>query len=532
MSENLHDIDDLFRSAFEKVDDTPGEAVWNNIDQQLDKRKVAFLLKKSRAWRWVAAACLIFSFSMAMYVVQSKITGPPMARKTQSPTKTSNKINGLTVNKYDNQPLKETIDKKYLPGSNNTETTTTNSQQNKSDSTLPNIVDKAAIDGVIRSDNKVAESTRSLSSSIKKLGSKKQGALPDKNEVVGNTAVNKRSGKQKPIPTNTVSAKETALYRCRDNKVVNGMAKDNGSIAASKRPTEEGYKPFYATNTDLAFEEQLNFGLQNSARLSFPAKPNSGLPYDEAALPKQSRKFSPALTAAVFYSPDFSGNHIKEDRPRFREDERSEIKRNEDRSSSSTAGLLLQYGLTKKLSIESGITFSKITTDFKPKTIFARPDDNGRVTFRFTCAAGTSNVSVKSAAQPMAGDSIRVRSSSNSLEYFGVPFTMRYTVKYGKFALQPGVGFSAFFLTNSNIETTIATNNGYERGANSQIQGLKKNYFNGLISLRASYAISKNIALDFMPQVRLGLSPINKQSPVKTNYHSLGLGMGLSFKIL
>ena len=98
--------------------------------------------------------------------------------------------------------------------------------------------------------------------------------------------------------------------------------------------------------------------------------------------------------------------------------------------------------------------------------------------------------------------------------------------------MQPGVGFSAFFLTNSNIETTIATNNGYERGANSQIQGLKKNYFNGLISLRASYAISKNIALDFMPQVRLGLSPINKQSPVKTNYHSLGLGMGLSFKIL
>ena len=52
MSENLHGIDDLFRSALEKVDDTPGEAVWKNIDQQLDKRKVAFLLKKSLVMRY------------------------------------------------------------------------------------------------------------------------------------------------------------------------------------------------------------------------------------------------------------------------------------------------------------------------------------------------------------------------------------------------------------------------------------------------------------------------------------------------
>ena len=533
MSENLHGIDDLFKSAFEKVDDMPGEAVWKNIDQQLDKRKVTFLLKRSRTWRWVAAACLIFSFGMAMYVVQSKIAGPSVAKKMQSPAKTSHTINSTPGVKDGSRPLDETPNNNPAIDSENTSLSSTPHQPYKEDSVIADNAYKDTHASKLNNNNKVFKAEKNISSSVKSQHKKamKAGMVNDKlaNNRIGIAPEQKLESLKTRTAMNNEIAANKSNYKKLEKKIMNGY---NASIAKPIKKADDDFKRTYDMNAAIASDKQLNIGLQDAASLSFPAKPNSGLPYYDAALAKQSRKFSPALTASVFYSPDFSSNHTKPDKPRFREDEKNEIKRNEENKSSSTTGLLLQYGLTKHLSIESGITLSKITTGFKPKTIFARPDDNGKVTFRFTCAAGTSNVSVKSAAHPLPGDSIRVSNSSNKLEYIGIPINLRYTFKYGKFAFQPGVGLSAFFLTNSNIETNIATNNGYEKAITRGIKGLKKNYINGLLSLKASYGISKNVSLDFMPQARFGLSPINKKSPVKTNYHSLGLGMGLSFKFL
>ena len=61
----------------------------------------------------------------------------------------------------------------------------------------------------------------------------------------------------------------------------------------------------------------------------------------------------------------------------------------------------------------------------------------------------------------------------------------------------------------------------------TNIEGLNKSYFNGLVSLAAEYDWNKTFALSLTPVSRLALSSINKDAPVKTYLNSFGLHVGI-----
>jgi len=69
MSEDLHNIDDLFRKALEENQELPAQSVWDNIDKTLDKKKVVSISKKYYKLKWAAAVLLLFSIGMAMYTL-------------------------------------------------------------------------------------------------------------------------------------------------------------------------------------------------------------------------------------------------------------------------------------------------------------------------------------------------------------------------------------------------------------------------------------------------------------------------------
>ena len=83
MSENLPDIDDLFRKALENHEDSPSRDVWANIDKNLDKKKVVFISKKYKKLKWVAAALLIFSAGMAMYTLNSRLRNKELVKQNE-----------------------------------------------------------------------------------------------------------------------------------------------------------------------------------------------------------------------------------------------------------------------------------------------------------------------------------------------------------------------------------------------------------------------------------------------------------------
>ena len=67
MSENLHDIDKLFKNAIEQHEEEPSAQVWDAIDKNLDKKKVVSISRKYNKLKW-AVAILLFIFYRYGYV--------------------------------------------------------------------------------------------------------------------------------------------------------------------------------------------------------------------------------------------------------------------------------------------------------------------------------------------------------------------------------------------------------------------------------------------------------------------------------
>ena len=59
MSENLHDIDDLFRDPIEAHEEMPSNRVWDEIDHQLDKKNIAHTKRKYNNLKLFSAALLL-----------------------------------------------------------------------------------------------------------------------------------------------------------------------------------------------------------------------------------------------------------------------------------------------------------------------------------------------------------------------------------------------------------------------------------------------------------------------------------------
>jgi hypothetical protein len=233
------------------------------------------------------------------------------------------------------------------------------------------------------------------------------------------------------------------------------------------------------------------------------------------------------FSATVFFSPDIVGYEIKSDHPRFRDDDKDEIKKKEEPKFSSTFGILVGYKVNKNWALQSGATIFTRGTNINSKTIYARPDVDGNVNFRLSCFSGSSFIPSKSGNHPIDGDSTNA-SAKNSLQYIGIPLVLQYNISKGKLSIKPGIGVAFNFLLKNKIETVIDAASGKE-SASTNVQGLKLSYFNGSISVGADYSLNKKIALSFAPTARFALSTINKGEPVKTTLNSVGFATGLTY---
>ena len=236
------------------------------------------------------------------------------------------------------------------------------------------------------------------------------------------------------------------------------------------------------------------------------------------------------FSVTVFFSPDLVSTSLKDEHPRFREEERNEIEKDEQIKFSSTFGVLLDYNIGSKWKLESGVTYSSRKTAIHPKTIYARPDNDGNVNYRFNCSAGYSYVTLASYPPPASGDSVNALASTNNLQYIGLPLYAKYIFTTGRFSILPGAGISFNFLTKGKIETTIATSTGAKNSSTDKIQGLKSMYINGAAGIGLRYKLNKTFSLSFEPAFRFAISSINKDASVKTNLNSIGLSTGILFK--
>jgi len=511
MSENLPDIDDLFRKALNDHEDSPSREVWANIDKHLDKKKVVSISQKYKKLKWVAAALLIFSAGMAMYSVGVRMKNKELVRQ--------NEIARKRVLKQETG--QENKNQSNHSGSATVPLTAHDTLDQASRSAPPAVVEDLAAERPAPG-SEVKTIPGDEANERRVVVKKSSEERLEKNTSASNKKPVKASKEPKaPYKENETAEIDKPLVLNADEEVAGDDVLTfeklkkavDATTATDKEVREQPAMPVLPETNSIVEANNANNRETNVAALS-----------KSVIKPFKGSRFS----ASIFYSKDFVSPTVDNDRPNFREDDRNEIKNKERISSASSKGVFVNYNFSKNWSVRSGLMFSTITTDIQTKNIFARPDNRGDIHFRINCSAGYSYVTLKTGNTPLAGDSIRALSGKNTLHYFAVPLALSYNIPIGRFSLQPAAGLTANFLTKGDIETVVETPAGAERHPRERIEGLNSSYVNGAVSLATNYYFTKNLALNFTPIARFALSAINKDAPVKTYINSFGLAAGLT----
>lgn len=504
MIRDIHDIDKLFKDGIEGHKEDVPDAVWENISNKLDEKQAVSFEKKYYRLRRLAIAVVLLGFLSGVYALYSKFVAPheDVVVKTVPKTKSFEKAN--------DNALKEnstTVEQKKSVVSDENIVDSKNNLKESSDET--NKVKEQSSSSTINNNNsdvKKEHSTTEVNAPTKTVVKKiKSNNLPERSEANNSTQPK----------TKIVVEKKISLP---DEKPV-----EEQSITSllSERTTSN---IALMMNAEVFIANQLN-------TIAHPLFASDATSVNLSSIAKQKIKTPASFSLTAFAGPDFSFENFK-DNDHFAGPpggNRQEAKRDEQQSTSFTTGLLLDYNLNSKWSIQSGIMLTTSITNIAPSTVYARPDNNGRIHFEFHCSSGYSYIEPGNIA-PQAGDSAKAMGSKTKLQYTSVPLAVRYHLNAGRFSFLPAAGFTLNFLAQGKVETTIQHGTDTE-SSEDNITGLRSSYLNGLVSVGAEYKLTRNVSLTLIPSGRFAVTAINKNTPVSSypNYFSLAGGVRVSF---
>jgi hypothetical protein len=248
----------------------------------------------------------------------------------------------------------------------------------------------------------------------------------------------------------------------------------------------------------------------------------------------QTRRNS-RFALSVFFAPDITTRNLEQELGSTAMDERKEemLKTEKNGALDFTFGGRIEYQLNKHISLLTGISFSSNTIDIAKKTVYARYDKrDGMLKYRFNMSSGYSYFKLKKMPPPISlGDSTEVSSSSSTLHYVNIPLAMKYNFPSGRFNFFMQAGITARFITRQSVSAVYAFNGEKEKSTSTQINGLKTNYFNGVVGIGADYAINQRWAVTLSPTFNFATSSINEEAPVKAYPNTVSIATGIKLRL-
>lgn len=543
MSENLHNIDDHFRQNLDPIKSEPGSRVWEQIEHALDKDENSRIRSKYMRWRrWAVAATLLLSISLfALYISNQKAVNSVAADKNKIEEKSrlpKNKTPELTEEK---------------PGSNK-------NLANKEP--YPETASEPALSRNESKKNIAAPLPASDNRTVVKTEEENHSSSKNKNEIItakatpsrGQTTIEEKK-KMLVVPKKDLLASKENKRR-QPNDIASNAEHEKGNtyteLSTGEKSEEFANKENSKANVEFAASgaEVINKSLSPTKIKSTEILRNTSLirpsPYTAAAMPAtQKMKLpKPAKTnigygVTIFYEPQARFTKVEEGMKRHREDDRNEIKEGERVQTASTYGLLIDHKFRSNWRIQTGIGITEQSSLIETKPIFARKDDirggggngNGEIKYKFNCAAGTVFIDPKTGSTLNTGDSVLALSSINSNKYLQIPLRVSYAFSWGKFSMAPTVGVQSNILRSSTLNTTLVDNAGTKTPTSTQIEGLRSMFLTAEIGLGLEYNISKRLSVYVMPRTGFSLSPINKETPVRTYTKDISAVSGLRFQL-
>ena len=566
MKKNLQDVDKLFKDALDEHLEPAPPGVWDTINNDLDKKQAFQFKEKYFRLKRFALALLLFIFSGVAYLLyfvqpgkNSLITQKNVAVSKNNAGSSADASSGQQVvgegTKHGSKVVGEDTDhgsEETNHGGKDTDHGSENANHGA------NATNESSVAVATTSSQKTVALTKKpvLSANDREVTMAEKTTTANRFSHQPNSMkpFNTRSAKRNLLIQNNNPASPVAIAGHAKNHVIKGAARtgndnylqggqysnatgrsvkgrsvttnDNNQQASLLTaylyqppllitPTEYGTPGLV---TDLAAGFLSNHIIQNDSLLKAMA-----------VLPKKA-PYRHAVSLSVFGSPNHSFTRlVNDDLLAGPGRNKNAAEREEHQGTSYSAGVLVNYGLTKSIILQSGMVFSSAKTIISPKTIYARPGNNGHAEYEFNCSSGYSYITPKTGPAPAVGDSIWAMGSSSVISYIGVPLSLNYVWQRGRFLLKPGIGLSVNFLTSGKSSTRFNSLPGNEK-TTSSIAGLKTAYMDGSVALGAEWMVNRKISVGIRPMLRMALTTINKNTPVKTyqNYLSWETGIRIN----
>src|SRR5437762_10194130 len=131
MSKDLHNMDEIFNSAYTQLSEDPSPGVWEKINAGLDKKDASSYKRKSKNWRRVAIFSLLLLSGSILYELVLVKTGP---RSSDTIPAAVREPKDATIDRTHNLPatkdnISKAVTKKILAGNENNTAASSRTEQ-------------------------------------------------------------------------------------------------------------------------------------------------------------------------------------------------------------------------------------------------------------------------------------------------------------------------------------------------------------------------------------------------------------------
>jgi len=478
MSDKKH-IDRLFQERFKDFEATPSDAVWKNIEAELNKEK-----KKRRVipiwWRYAGVAALLALLVTigGTYFNSANNTQPVKVVETDdSQTRSSNTVTDTKIAVENNNAAENTLE-------NNSE------NRAKKPSNTTKVVQPSTLAGANSSSNNKENSFQTGASLNKKL--KDKNSLENQNNnVVASTSEEKSN----TIDNSTSKNNELLIDSEKVKTAIDNASKDNNAVAK----TEEKNK------NSLTIEEALDKTKDNIAK------------------EKNINKWLIAPNAApIYFNSLGEGSSID---PQFNNNSKTgEV--------NMSYGISASYVVNNKIKVRSGI--NKVNLGY---------NTNNVVTYQSVGVSSSKraleNVNISSNAPEnmsvISGENLGAKpqtfattntSINQAFAYIEVPLEVQYTLVNTKLGVNLIGGFSSLFLSDNKIYSEVENGAKTFLGEASNINNVS---YSANFGVGFNYQVSKKIDLNLEPMFKYQINTFNNTSGNFTPYF-IGVYTGFAIK--
>ncbi len=501
MNDKKH-IDRLFQERFKDFEATPGDAVWENIEAQLNKKK-----KKHRIipiwWRYagVAALLLLLLTVGGVYfngsadvepvdnVVESDQTGNPEEVEEDKTSKDINKIEGVITNNNTTEDPKQQspsdhASDKLIPSKETSiaESPSSENENQGEKATNPGLNKKSTISNqLITTKNK-----NTVASNSKETPENNPLLKQIKHKAIANSDIDKKK--------ETLENEAALIEKDQVKQIINETTKSNTGIAQTNDEADNNSK---TENNLRSIEDAIN--------------------EDKTIIEEEkekSNRWSIAPNAApVYFSSLGEGSSID---PQFNNNSKSS-------ELNMSYGIKASYAINDRLSIRSGVNRVNLGYNTNNVVMF-QSVSLGSNTLSLQNVSPNVNVNsidspvesvslisadnIVSGRAPEVFSTVSNASLNQSLGYIEVPLEVQYAISNNKLGVNVIGGFSSFFLNNNEIFSEAEGTRTFIGEANN----INRVSYSANFGLGLNYKFSKRIDLNLEPIFKYQFNTFNNTS--------------------